>query len=167
MSDDLLPCPFCAATPKLWIGLSEFYDGEVLCICGAGGGNHPTGAEAVAFWNRRALPAVPPDADLVEAACIAAHDAYEAAAKESGWATNLQSRKPWVEVPEANKAAMRAGIGAALALPAVQPDAAAIREAALREAAGAAWAVEGGDRWTRSAAQSAILNLIGDKNANA
>ena len=52
-------------------------------------------------------------------------------------------------------------------LPAVQPDAAAIREAALREAAAAAWAVEGGDRWTRSAAQSAILNLIGDKNANA
>ena len=43
---------------------------------------------------------------------------------------------------------------------AAQPDAAAIREAALREAAAAAWAVEGGDRWTRSAAQDAILALL-------
>ena len=80
-----------------------------------------------------ALPAVQPDANLLEAACIAAHDAYEAAAHEAGWTTNTQSRKPWAEVPEANKVAMRAGIGAALALidiPAVQPDAAAIREAA-------------------------------------
>ena len=65
-----------------------------------------------------ALPAVQPDIkpDLLEAACVAAHNAYEAAAHEAGWTTNIQSRKPWAEVPEANKAAMRAGIGAALAL---------------------------------------------------
>lgn len=77
-------------------------------------------------------PAVQPDAALLEAACVAAHNAYEAAAHEAGWTTNTQSRKPWAEVPEANKVAMRAGIGAALTLidiPAVQPDAAAIREA--------------------------------------
>lgn len=62
--------------------------------------------------------AVQPDIrpDLLEAACVAAHNAYEAAAHEAGWTTNIQSRKPWAEVPEANKAAMRAGIGAALAL---------------------------------------------------
>lgn len=57
-----------------------------------------------------------PDAAILEAACIAAHNAYEAAAHEAGWITNTQSRKPWVEVPEANKIAMRAGIGAAIAL---------------------------------------------------
>ena len=38
--------------------------------------------------------AVQPDAAFLEAACIAAHDAYEAAAHEAGWATNPQSRKP-------------------------------------------------------------------------
>jgi len=54
---------------------------------------------------------------------------------------------------------------AILALPAVQPDAAAVWNAAIREAAAAAWAVEGGDRWTREAAQSAILALI-DKPAH-
>jgi len=43
------------------------------------------------------------------------------------------------------------------------PDSAAIRDAALAEAAAAAWAVEGGDRWTRSAAQAAILALKGEK----
>lgn len=64
----------------------------------------------------RALPAVQPDANLLEAACVAAHNAYEAAAHEAGWTTNTQSRKPWAEVPEANKVAMRAGISAALAL---------------------------------------------------
>jgi hypothetical protein len=54
--------------------------------------------------------------DLLEAACIAAHNAYEQAAHEAGWITNLQSRKPWADVPEANKIAMRAGIAAAIAL---------------------------------------------------
>jgi len=75
-------------------------------------------AVSVRFQNRhgRALPAVQADAALLEVACIAAHDAYEAAAHAAGWATNPQSRKPWAEVPEANKVAMRAGIGAALAL---------------------------------------------------
>jgi len=60
--------------------------------------------------------AVQPDAALLEAACIAAHDAYEVAAHAAGWVTNPQSRKLWSEVPEANKIAMRAGISAALAL---------------------------------------------------
>ena len=54
--------------------------------------------------------------DLLEAACIAAHNAYEQAAHEAGWVTNTQSRKPWADVPEANKIAMRAGIAAAIAL---------------------------------------------------
>ena len=54
--------------------------------------------------------------DLLEEACIAAHNAYEQAAHEAGWVTNTQSRKPWADVPEANKIAMRAGIAAAIAL---------------------------------------------------
>ena len=50
---------------------------------------------------------------------------------------------------------------AILALPTVELETATIRDAALAEAAAAAWAVEGGDRWTRSAAQAAILALMG------
>ena len=56
--------------------------------------------------------------------------------------------------------AIRSDIAQALAaLPAVQPDDKATWNAAIWEAA-AAWAVEGGDRWTRSAAQDAILALL-------
>jgi len=69
-------------------------------------------------WNTRTVQAqideVQPD--LLEAACIAAHNAYEQAAHEAGWVTNTQSRKPWADVPEANKIATRAGIAAAIAL---------------------------------------------------
>jgi hypothetical protein len=75
------------------------------------------------FRRIRALPAITVQAqivevqpDLLEEACIAAHNAYEQAAHEAGWITNLQSRKPWADVPEANKIAMRAGIAAAIAL---------------------------------------------------
>lgn len=52
-------------------------------------------------------PAVP-DAGDVDALCMTFHDAYEAAAVEAGWETQERSRKPWAEVPEANKETMRA-----------------------------------------------------------
>ena len=110
---ELLPCPFCG-------GRASFKPRSFKASCDRCGAHVPNGAltsdEAIATWNTRALPAVQPDADLLEAACVAAHNAYEAAAHEAGWITNTQSRKPWAEVPEANKIAMRAGIGAALAL---------------------------------------------------
>jgi hypothetical protein len=50
----------------------------------------------------------------VELACEIMHDAYEAAALEAGWQTQTASRKPWDEVPEANKVTMRAAIRALL-----------------------------------------------------
>lgn len=51
----------------------------------------------------------------VEHACAVMHDAYEAAAVGAGWETQQASRKPWAEVPEANKTTMRAAVTALLA----------------------------------------------------
>lgn len=42
--------------------------------------------------------------------CEVMHDAYEKAATSNGWVTQDASRKPWADVPEANKAAMRAAV---------------------------------------------------------
>jgi hypothetical protein len=50
----------------------------------------------------------------IETACEIMHDAYEKAAVGAGWETNPASRKPWSDVPEANKATMRAAVGALL-----------------------------------------------------
>lgn len=48
----------------------------------------------------------------LEYLCEVMHDAYEAAAVKEGWETQERSRKPWSEVPEANKATMRAAVAA-------------------------------------------------------
>lgn len=45
--------------------------------------------------------------DLIEGCCEAMHDAYERAAVIAGWKTQEASRKPWADVPEANKQTMR------------------------------------------------------------
>lgn len=50
----------------------------------------------------------------VEQACEVMHDAYEKAAVGAGWETQEASRKPWAEVPEANKETMRAAVSALL-----------------------------------------------------
>lgn len=42
------------------------------------------------------------------------HNAYEDAAVDAGWETQKASRKPWSEVPEANKITMRAAVAALL-----------------------------------------------------
>lgn len=52
--------------------------------------------------------------DRVEHLCEVMHDAYERAAAGAGWETQEASRKPWAEVPEANKVTMRAAVGALL-----------------------------------------------------
>jgi hypothetical protein len=58
----------------------------------------------------------------VERLCEVMHDAYEAAAATEGWETQERSRKPWADVPEANKATMRAAVSALLtAIPAAAP----------------------------------------------
>lgn len=71
-------------------------------------------------------------ADL-DAACEVLHDAYEAAAAKEGWETQERSRKPWEDVPEANKATMRAAVGVLLdhlaaARPAIEREAKAERD---------------------------------------
>lgn len=50
----------------------------------------------------------------IEAACEVMHDAYEKAALGAGWETQKASRKPWADVPEANKVTMRAAVAALL-----------------------------------------------------
>ena len=50
----------------------------------------------------------------IEEACEIMHDAYEKAAAGAGWETNPASRKPWADVPEANKVTMRAAVTALL-----------------------------------------------------
>lgn len=76
-------------------------------------------------------------AALVEECCEVMHDAYEAAAVETGWETQERSRKPWADVPEANKVTMRRAVSALLAhmntLPTV--DGATVDEAAVLRAA--------------------------------
>lgn len=73
-------------------------------------------AEADAAYERllEPLPPAVAESSAVEAACVVMHDAYEAAALEAGWATQERSRVPWAEVPEANKATMRAAVTALL-----------------------------------------------------
>lgn len=47
-------------------------------------------------------------------ACEVMHDAYENAAFGAGWETQQASRKPWADVPEANKITMRLAVYALL-----------------------------------------------------
>lgn len=53
-------------------------------------------------------------AEFIEYCCEVMHDAYERAAVGAGWETQKASRKPWSDVPEANKVTMRAAVGALL-----------------------------------------------------
>ena len=69
----------------------------------------------------------------VEALCVLFHDAYEAAAAEAGWETQERSRKPWAEVPEANKETMRATIRVVLASDWLAADRARVRAETLAE----------------------------------
>lgn len=103
--------------------LSKRFNGEyVPCECEGDGGDayfdhlnkmlldaaSPLMAEAVAAERERCARSD------VEAACEVMHDAYERAAATEGWETQERSRKPWADVPEANKATMRAAVGALL-----------------------------------------------------
>jgi hypothetical protein len=74
-----------------------------------------SGLPAMLFSNREFIHRVThPDEQMVEQACEVMHDAYEQAALGAGWETNPASRKPWADVPEANKATMRAAVIALL-----------------------------------------------------
>lgn len=50
----------------------------------------------------------------LETACEVLHDAYEAFAADFGWQTQARSRVAWTEVPEENKATMRAAVATLL-----------------------------------------------------
>lgn len=50
--------------------------------------------------------------EQVDRLCEVMHDAYGEAAAKAGWETQERSRKPWADVPEANKAAMRHAVHA-------------------------------------------------------
>lgn len=58
------------------------------------------------------IPRLQTDDASIEQYCRVMHDAYEAAAPEAGWETNIASRTAWDEVPEANKQTMRAAVRA-------------------------------------------------------
>lgn len=51
---------------------------------------------------------------LIERACEVIYDAYGAAAVTEGWETQERARRPWADIPEANKATMRAAVRALL-----------------------------------------------------
>lgn len=53
-------------------------------------------------------------AEQIDHLCEVMHDAYEKAAAGAGWETQEASRKPWADVPEANKTTMRAAVAALL-----------------------------------------------------
>lgn len=99
--------------PTLWHG-----DTAVLRRCDINTGGELLGGEMAEYreliWF--VLTAVlAPDEVTVERLAEASHDAYEAAAIEAGWETQQRSRKPWADVPEANKATVRVTIRAVLA----------------------------------------------------
>ena len=52
--------------------------------------------------------------EYLEAAAQVMHEAYEEAASRVGWQTQQASRKPWAEVPEANKLTMKSAVQALL-----------------------------------------------------
>lgn len=54
------------------------------------------------------------DPGRVDWACEVMHDAYERAAVGAGWETQEASRKPWADVPQANKETMRVAVSALL-----------------------------------------------------
>jgi hypothetical protein len=51
---------------------------------------------------------------VIERLCRVQHEAYELAAIENGWATQVASRVEWDDVPEANKKTMRNSMRAVL-----------------------------------------------------
>lgn len=91
-------------------------DGEGLTM--GYGRTHPcercngTGFVAPEVWRKLTEPCATCDQTAERL-----HDAYEAAAADEGWATQERSRKPWSDVPEANKRTMRRAIHAVFGCP--------------------------------------------------
>jgi hypothetical protein len=62
MSDELKPCPFCGAAPKVESADHFFW---VICACGARAKGTCDGeSEAAAYWNRRAPWPKLPEPDI-------------------------------------------------------------------------------------------------------
>lgn len=113
MSDEGLTDTFphavdVCATPGCGHPRSEHYAGEHSCL-------HMEGdADSCLRFTEPAQSDPATTDERVEAACEVMHDAYERAAIGAGWDTNPASRKPWADVPEANKVTMRAAVSALL-----------------------------------------------------
>lgn len=68
---------------------------------------------AVGSLRDHAMTGKPHSNYALERACETMHNTYELAAR--GWETQARSRKPWSQVPEANKDVMRVAVAAGLA----------------------------------------------------
>lgn len=66
MSDQLKPCPFCGGKAELWRAHAE-RTAWIACMSKCSvlvSKEYKTDAEAIAAWNRRAIPAAQPSPDV-------------------------------------------------------------------------------------------------------
>ena len=152
---DLKPCPFCGRKMDITDDLRHYNHPMSACF-GRHIGIAAGDIDRIDLWNRRdpaVLAALPEVQALIAAA-------YEAAA-------DLVRHYPHTMLMTPDQKLVCNHLGDAIrrhprAATADATAALAARDAAMiargmREAAGIAWALEGGDRWTRGAAQNAIL----------
>ena len=184
--DALLPCPFCGGEASIHKGMVAFEDYEIHCdICGVCSPNFGAlnetltpQSDAIAAWNTRALPAakvkplyfggqgdsfVATQEDGVEYTIKDAGNWWEWADNIGHWGRGYGSQEGAMFGAEAQDLAR---LHSTLELtPAIDPaiDPAAIREAAVREAANkfAGLAILR-KMWSASEAEAAILALIGE-----
>jgi len=76
--------------------------------------DHAAEVERLTAALDEARAALKPSDEQLDTLASVVHDTYEAAAARTGWQTNPASRRPWADVPEANRTATRAAIRAAL-----------------------------------------------------
>jgi hypothetical protein len=88
--------------------MGEAFDEALAAAERLGPGQRSTLAGQILGTGRLTRP------ELVDRLCLVMHNAYEAAAAREGWETQERSRRPWAEVPAANKATMRVAVEAML-----------------------------------------------------
>lgn len=91
-----LTCPGCGDNVRVF-----YYSDQLWGLTNAGAANCRGD-----FTNHLAA--------IVDSLAETQHDAYERAAMITGWETQQALRKPWSEVPDANKMTMRHSVAALL-----------------------------------------------------